>query len=344
MGFYVAEKSRSNYCQTMFSLASSLNSTYLDSIAGALGPESQDRRPLQKMLFESRFVNYLKQQGYVVMAFATGYGGTDFRKAEFYRAPRWSPSEFGDVLLVTTAVPALLEVTGLKTQFDLHRERILYTLDHLVDAVEIGRPVFVFAHITSPHPPFVLGAKGEPRKPGGFYNLGDGSHYHKLDTATEEEYTTGYRDQLAFLSARAASVLEQILARSPTPPYIILQADHGPGSRLDWRGPEHTDLAERMSILNAYYFPGQDYGRLYDSITPVNTFRLLMNDAFGVPTCLLPDRCFFATWEHPYRLFALDSLHARVGRDTSGFTAAPPAVPDVGNGMSTVLLTEDHGR
>ncbi len=313
MGFYVAERSRSNYCQTVLSLASSLNLVYLDSIAEALGPESEDRRTLQKMLAESRFMSFLKQQGYAVMAFATGYSATDFRNADFYRAPPWSTTEFRDVLLGNTVVPALLEVLGLKTQYDLHRDRVLYALDHLVDAVEIEQPVFVFAHITSPHPPFVLGADGEPKKPGRLYDLSDGNHFHRNDPALRAGYIAGYRDQLAFVSTKVVSALEQILARSPTPPYIILQSDHGPGSRLDWRSPESTDMAERTSILNAYHFPGQEYSMLYDSITPVNTFRLLMNDAFGIPLDPLPDRAYFTTWRHPYRFIPLDSSLAPGG-------------------------------
>jgi hypothetical protein len=40
-GFYVADRSRTNYAQTYLSLASTLNMTYLDSLAQAVGPKSQ---------------------------------------------------------------------------------------------------------------------------------------------------------------------------------------------------------------------------------------------------------------------------------------------------------------
>lgn len=311
MGFYVAEKSRSNYCQTDFSLASSLNLMYLDSLADALGPESQNRRPIDSMIANSRFVGFLKQQGYVVMAFATGYGATELRNAEFYRAPTWAVSEFRSVLLGMTLIPPLLEVLGLKTQFDLHRERILYAIGNIADAVQVESPVFVFAHIVAPHPPFVIGAGGEQLSPGGVYGLADGSSLHQMDSTQRAEYVTGYRDQLAFVSTAIASAIERILAESSTAPCIILQSDHGPGSRLDWRSAQSTDMAERTSILNAYYFPGQDYGELYDSITPVNTFRLLMKKVFGVPCGLLPDRAYFATWRRPYRLLPAEYLGAQ---------------------------------
>ncbi len=63
----------------------------------------------------------------------------------------------------------------------------------------------------------------------------------------------------------------------------------------------NTDLKERMSILNAYYFPGQKYQGLYGRISPVNSFRVVLNTYFGATLELLPDRSFFSTWTDPYR-------------------------------------------
>jgi len=45
-------------------------------------------------------------------------------------------------------------------QYDDARERILYTFDHLGDAAISSKPSFVFAHIVSPHPPFIFDYKG----------------------------------------------------------------------------------------------------------------------------------------------------------------------------------------
>ena len=82
---------------------------------------------------------------------------------------------------------------------------------------------------------------------------------------------------------------------------MILQSDHGSGLRLDMESHEKTDLHERMSILNAYYFPGRSYQGLYPEITPVNTFRVVLNTFFGAGLELLPDRNYFSTWSQPYQ-------------------------------------------
>ncbi|MDQ3277751.1 MAG: hypothetical protein M3Q06_05465, partial [Bacteroidota bacterium] len=45
--------------------------------------------------------------------------------------------------------------------------------------------------------------------------------------------------------------------------------------------------------LNAYYFSDKDYGMLYDSISPVNTFRVVLNKYFSQSFPLLKDSSFY---------------------------------------------------
>ncbi len=47
-----------------------------------------------------------------------------------------------------------------------------------------------------------------------------------------------------------------------------------------------------MSILNAYYLPGFDQSKLYKSVSPVNSFRLVFNHYFGTKYPLLEDETF----------------------------------------------------
>ena len=68
-----------------------------------------------------------------------------------------------------------------------------------------------------------------------------------------------------------------------------------------WSSLENTCLGERMPILNAYYLPGQKTEALYPSISPVNSFRVVLNEYFDQDLPLLPDRQYFALWETPYQ-------------------------------------------
>lgn len=51
-----------------------------------------------------------------------------------------------------------------------------------------------------------------------------------------------------------------------------------------------------MPILNVYLVPEQIRKRLYGSISPVNSFRLVLSECFGAQLPLLPDRHFFCTY------------------------------------------------
>ena len=119
-------------------------------------------------------------------------------------------------------------------------------------------------------------------------------------------------------------------------PIIMLQSDEGPfperyerGNR-SWRQASREELDTKSGILNAYYFPDQDYSRLYSDITPVNSFRLLFNEYFGAEYQLLPDRIFhFPDLSHLYDFFDVTArVRAAVNhtdRQTVGFGHHPPA-------------------
>lgn len=315
MGFYVASESRANYCQTALSLASSLNMQYLDGLAERVGPDHGRRAPLLRLVHDNEVLAFVKEHGYVTVVFASGWSITDIRGTDIYMSPRWSPDEFQTALLDMTPIPFVIDQLGGVGAYDLHRERILYTFDHLADFTDEDSPVFVFAHVMIPHPPFVFGAHGEETNPDHPYSLNDANSLIGKRGFTRDEYVEGYRDQVMFVNTKLESALEAILSQSSEPPVIILQADHGPGSLLDWEDPQNTYLQERMSILNAYYFPNVDYGQLYDGITPVNTFRAAFNLYFGTDLDLLSDESYFSTWSRPY---AFINVTDDIGADLGG--------------------------
>lgn len=288
-GFYVAQKSRANYPQTALSLSSSLNSMYLDGLATQMGTETENRQPLQVMIRNNRLFQYLHSRGYTICAFSTGYSSTDIKSADVYmEPPQWDLSEFQEALVALTPL-SLFE----NTVFDFRRERILYAFDHMADAAQIDGPTFAFVHVLSPHWPFLFDANGESIQPP--RRIGARADYEY------DEFIAGYTSQLLFVNSELQTAIDAILSQSSAPPIIIVQADHGPDARLDpgWE-LDNTYLPERMSILNAYYFPDQDYADLYEDITPVNTFRIVLNKYFGTDQELLEDKSYFADWFHPY--------------------------------------------
>jgi hypothetical protein len=261
---------------------------------------SSDRAPVINMLHHSEVRQSLQEAGYdfVPLPSATLY--TQIRDADSYHGMTVGDlNEFEGLLLSSTVANAAIDAWELNIpvpSYQLHRRYILYSLEELELIAGREGHKFVFAHIMAPHPPFVLDEKGNPVQPDRPYNSGDASGF----MGTPDEYVTGYTGEIRYLNQRLMQVVDSILSRSTEPPIIIIQGDHGPGLYFNMIEPGNTCLKERYSILNAYYFPDQDYRALYPSITPVNSFRVVFNQYFDADVELLEDKNYYATWLAPY--------------------------------------------
>jgi hypothetical protein len=296
-GFFIAPNSTANYCQTPLCLSSSLNATYLDELVKGL---ANDQTALKDLIVQNDVLATLRPLGYQFVTFATGFEPTDHPGADVYLAAHPYTTEFQQMVIDMTPARVIWPDPRQMDPFQRTRERLSYLLDHLPDVARDPRPTFTFAHLLAPHPPMVFGENGE-----------DVGHEHEVfmlfnhrvkgRLEKPEGFRRGYHDQAAYITRRIQETIDRILAESPEPPIIIVQSDHGSELNLDMQSVGNTDLHERMSILNAYYFPGGRYEGLYDSISPVNSFRVMLNTFFGAQLPLLPDRCFFSTWPDPYK-------------------------------------------
>ena len=132
---------------------------------------------------------------------------------------------------------------------------------------------FVFAHFVVPHPPYSFGPNGE--------------WIEINNKASDEEIGRAYISQIIYINNQILQVVDTIQSESETPPVIIIQGDHGPP-------PDLTNSPEiRMPILNAYYLPDAN-DKLYPSISPVNSFRVVLDHYFGMNLPLLEDKSYFA--------------------------------------------------
>jgi hypothetical protein len=303
LGFIVAEQSRSNYTQTSLSLASSLNMIYLDSLGQEIAGQ-EDRLPMARLIRWNNVLRFLQSQGYQTVAFASGYRATELDQADHFQRATFSGVSWLERLIIDTSMLVIWQ--GLALRFGIkweypgyqaHRQTIRYIYANLPEAARLPGPKFVFAHIISPHPPFVFDAEGRSLSPGYPFTLLDGSAFPD----SPDEYERSYAAQIAYVDQRVLEMVHAILSNSASPAVIVIQGDHGPGSRFNWSLLEEPGLHERLGILNAYRLPGVDPTLIYSTITPVNTFRLVLNQYFGADLPLLPDRSFYSTWDQPYQ-------------------------------------------
>lgn len=267
-GFFVTTQSRSNYGMTLLSLSSSLSMDYLR----AESPPPKDDELGQDVY------RFLKRKGYKYV----GIGGD--AKRDFLR-----DYEFYIILLRTTPIDIL--ANRLNLYAPVLRDRILRQFDALAAIPETKGPRFIFVHILAPHPPYVFDRNGKEVS-----RIRMDAHLNIFKSGWDDK--EAYLDQLIFINKKVMSAVREILSKSAVAPIIILQADHGPvfsfeGDRL---------YKVRMNIFNAYYLPGSDHaqGIIYNSVTPVNSFRLIFNHYFQAGYPILPDKSYFSSFENPY--------------------------------------------
>ncbi len=303
-GFYIADQATSNYVQTLLSLSSSLNMDYLQSLQAG-GTQLESREDLARLLERSKVRTILAQNGYQLVSFRNSYNAT-IPNAEVYYDDTgfaYPVTPFESIVIDRTLARVLLHVplfhkVLIEMPYDVHRNQILSTFARLKEIPALDGDYFVYAHIIAPHPPFVFGETSQSIVHAEPFRLADGNNYIK--NHSREEYIAGYRGQVQFINAMVLYTVDAILAKSKTPPIIIIQGDHGPGSRLHQGSLKKTLPAERFSILNAYYFPDRNYTSLYPSISPVNSFRVLLDRYFGGNYALIPDRHYYSTWGFPF--------------------------------------------
>jgi hypothetical protein len=311
-GFFVGDASHSNYAQTELSLSSSLNMQYLDTIGLPEGTANSGRAWLDGKIKDSQVRELLARQGYKLVSFNNDYHTTPEDAEVYYNFDTTSSAadvkrlmgatEIQQMFLASTLGRVVIDlgwfpdITASQKQAKFHYLQTQYIFDKLAEVPTLPGKYFVFAHVIVPHPPFVFNPDGSFKNDPFPFSIGDGTDF----PGTTREYINGYRDQVEYVDTEMEKLISELLSRSTPAPIIIIQGDHGPGAFLDWNSVENTNLNERMSILNAYYFPGGHSGSLYASITPVNSFRVLFNEYFGMAYPLLADRSYFSTWKKPF--------------------------------------------
>ncbi|HMK08952.1 MAG TPA: hypothetical protein VK449_07985 [Anaerolineales bacterium] len=297
MGFYVAPGSLSNYRHTELSLSSLLNMEYIQSYPDVLVDGKYNQWAIIQMINDNRVRRDLECIGYRTVAVETGAFWTEWTDADFFLRRRGGPlgavgllggtTRFEAQFLETTMARAVLD--GLKSSSGSQaqalspaaeaRDLILFQFDELDRIASLPSPKLVFIHVLAPHPPFLFGPGGEPVDIGAF-DTG------RSAGMSEGEELTAYANQVTYLNGRLLEAMHDVLRASPVDPIIIIQGDHG------WADQDYED---KLSILNAYHFPGQGQSVLYPTITPINSFRLLFDTYLGAHLETLPDRSYFST-------------------------------------------------
>ncbi|MFN8619455.1 MAG: hypothetical protein U0869_01750 [Chloroflexota bacterium] len=321
-GFQVAHDARANYGRTALSIASTFHLDYLDDLIAKVGAQSTDMAPLNEMLQDHEVGRTLRERGYKLYQLGSWFTPTSTSRIADEVIQPGRETDFEVLLRDTTMLPVVddLVVKPEIVHSDLqHREFGLFQFRELERIRSDPGPKFVFAHILLPHPPYVFDA--------------DGSY----PTAAERSQPDPVRlvPQLTYTNTRIRELVDQLLdAPEGKQPIVILAADEGPyppgyggdHGTFDWATASDEALRIKYGILDAFHFPAGMDQPIPEEMSPVNTFRLVFDRAFGMDLPLLPDRSYTSVdWPHAYDLTDVTArLDASLGM-TPEATATPDA-------------------
>jgi len=282
-GFFTSKNSFSNYPHSHLSIPSALNMEYLHPLVD-VKDNSYDQGTLHIMANENKIMRFLQSIGYTTINFDSGWGfSRDMRYADLQLC---GDNEFmGSEFIIMLTKTSMLNPIYVKIYETSKTEMRLCTFDKLPTVSSlVNEPYFVFAHMILPHGPFLFGPNGEIRSP------------DDLDMdRTSPESQSAFLDQVTFTNKKIIEVVNQLLD-SENPPVIIIQSDHG--SMFVFKDPQNGNypdedmLLERMNNINFIYLPSNSTNIVHDTITPVNTFRVIFNHFFKTDLEILEDNSY----------------------------------------------------
>lgn len=269
LGFYVADCSRSNYAYTLQAMTSELNLDYLDQL-----DLTYEDSQLSNRFKNSKTRQLIEENGYHFVFFETGYPPIEIKDADLFVKSKAikKVQDFEFLYLKTTffLFPYDLYERNNQVIYDATIEnyvnRVKSALTGLQAPIESESPVFVYAHIISPHSPDVFTRSGT------------------INPDWSEDKKKAAAGTYAYLDDEILKAVDFILSNADQDPIIIIQADHG--------GPYIEKY--RNLILNAYYLPNGGESLLYSTISPINTFRIIFDQYFGFDYPLLPDEIYYS--------------------------------------------------
>jgi hypothetical protein len=282
-GFDVADDSLSNYDLTPFSLLSLLSGEHIPEIEqvqpARLPPTTpEQQRLVTRALMDPPVFDAMERAGYRTRLL-TGdivlvtLGGAD----EVWNAG--TATNFELDTLQRTPLAGLLEWFGFAAS--QHRSHIERTLEAFA---EVGpEPTFTFAHVVTPHAPFVFDADGGPAASPPCYPQ-DCQLFHQaregsgLSEQAFRDRMAGHLDHVNRLVLRA---LDEIIEGDPEA-VVVVMSDHGMSG---------DEVVHRFQNLLAARTPAHA-GLTANVRTPIGLLPTLFNAYLGAEMTVPPDRFY----------------------------------------------------
>lgn len=281
-GFFISTNSQSNYNSTPLSIGSAFNMQYFNKPVEKKPNNTLSLLQGAYSLKQSLLPRLLEKNGYAII----NYGLCDIKNhpisvkpvfVEYenkilYLETLWGRIQRDILWNLMTRLPHYSKVRPADKNY-IERNKNNYTNFLRELDKENNTPKFVFGHVLIPRRPAYLDRNGQPRM-------------MSNEDFTDENHDKLYLEQLIYANTWIDSLVKAATTTPRTRPLVlIIEGDHG--NRYAAWG---RSIREKQFMnLNTYYFSDKNYSMLYDSISPVNSFRVVLNKYFQAGLPLLID-------------------------------------------------------
>lgn len=285
-GFSVQPGSVSNYNYTPFSIASLLNMSYIQGIKSDHGVDRTDFLECNPAILNNQVMLFLKEKGYNIVNFSMfDVADQPSRIKQSFLPLKTKMIVEGtlfprlyrdfDSLFINNAV--LAKMIGGDNIFE-HLTNNEFSLNGVEQASKEKQPDprFIYGHFYMPHEPFFFDEHG---------NRKDNATILAEDNGLSPE---PYLQYLKYTNTRIRELISKIKANTNGQAAIVVLSDHGYRDYASIGDPK-----SHFRNLNAVYLPDKNYNGMYDSISNVNQFRVILNTLFQQQLPLLKDSTIF---------------------------------------------------
>jgi hypothetical protein len=287
-GFQVPTSAWSAYWSTQLSIPSLLDMSY--PLVGPSGGQATQERLYEMIGGDVRLIDILNANGYETVMIESGWSGNSCGSAFdlCVASPIYDEAMFLSTW-DTVAGPYLLSQRGYP--FTVAAVR---TMEWLLDPIHApdttDRPLFVFAHLVVPHPPFFLSEDCDVTVDD---QRGGASFYHP--GVPHEKREAFYAEQVACLDL----FMTRLADRVSDDDVLVFVSDHGTDRRnqlVERTGWSPAAIIERMNVLAAVR-TGRTSCDVGDSLVITNLMRRVLSCFADSTLEDLPGRIFLPEME-----------------------------------------------
>ncbi len=292
-GFHLPAKPSANYSFTIYSVSSTFNMNYIDPKKGSDGTIPLNVLQANESLSDNETFNILKKENYDIHFLAPFDNKIETTPTHFFDyisnkqiQAQTLPGVFAESELWSSIAAKFfngedkssLYAKSLQEKYQIIRstvEKIKSTTDSNVNR----KPHFVYGHLMVPHEPHMFDKAGK---------------FLTYDEYLKSNAFNTYTPQITYGNSLMKEIVSYIKQHNKRNTIIIIEGDHGfrgfIEDGIDWFNRTPDSLKRYfLPNFNAVYFPDGNYSKIYDHISPINTFRVLFDQFFHQNFPMLKD-------------------------------------------------------